>query len=39
MFNLQALETRWVDDSIEAFGKYISFLIQAFVDLQYRQRM
>ena len=27
MFNLQALETRQVDDSIEAFGNYISFLI------------
>ena len=37
--HLQALETRWVDDSIEAFGNYISFLFQAFVALRYRQGM
>lgn len=28
--NLQALETRKVDDSIEALGNYISYLIPSF---------
>ena len=37
--NLQALETRCVDDSIEALSNYISLLFQAFVDLRYRQEM